>query len=129
MTLDDILKDEETLEREITDQEAINQDRRKPNDLIFLDRSSGDRVGYDRYLGMDTTRSFEIASRCLFRDVFIFDPLPFEKDGVRLDNQDQTMKLDKLFEQGYKDLGYNPIRVPVMSIEDRATMILKHCCL
>ncbi len=127
LSLDDILKDEQSLEIEITKQEEINQDKRNPNDVIFLDRSSGDRIGYDRYLGMDTTESFRIASKYKFKDVFIFDPLPFEKDGVRLENQEQAMILDKLFEQGYIDLGYSPIRVPVMSIEDRASMILRHC--
>jgi len=127
LSLNDILADEEALEKEITEKEIANQESRNPDDLIFLDRALGDRVGYDRYLGMDSSYAFKMASQYKYRNVFIMDLLPFEHDGVRLENQDQAKELDKFFELGYIDLGYDPIRVPVMPVDKRTKFILDKC--
>lgn len=76
---------------------------------------------------MDTSESFSIASKFQFREVFVFDRLPLKQDGVRLENEDEAKQLDILLEQAYIDLGYTPIRVPVVSITDRVTFIINHC--
>lgn len=92
--------------------------------LIFLDRGMPDSMAYFRKAGMDTTEA-EAASKIFqYKHVFLFDRLPIKKDGVRTEDEEQANQIDRWLEEDYKKLGYTPIRVPVMPIEDRTAFVL-----
>lgn len=126
ITLEDLLKDPEALEKAIVEREIALQKIRQTDKFIFLDRGMGDRVAYDRFIGLDEKLSFAAASQYRNRAVFILDRLPLEKDGVRLENEQEARQLDVLLEKAYGDLGYKPTRIRVMPIAHRANLILQN---
>jgi predicted ATPase len=124
LTLDQLLSDGQALQRDIVQREIQRQKERDPNQLIFLDRGMGDRVAYDRFLDMDATETFATSQCFLCKAVFIMERLPLIKDGVRLENEEEAGRLDLLIERSYRDLGYEPIRIPVLPLNQRVDFIL-----
>ena len=60
-----------------------------------------------------------------YAHIFLLDRLPFEKDHVRTENEEMAIFLDRAIEDAYRSLGYFPIRVPIMTPQERATFILE----
>lgn len=124
-TLADIRGDEISFQTEITDL-ALELDRQlNLKQLTFMDRGLPDSISYLRFGGHDPMRAETAARLYIYKAVFIFDRLPVVADGVRSENNSDAMTLDKLLEEDYRRLGYLPIRVPVLSIAERADFILK----
>lgn len=61
-----------------------------------------------------------------YKHVFLCDPLPFEEDHVRTENAAMAAFLDRRIEEIYRELGYDPVRVPVMPVEERAAYVLEN---
>ena len=92
--------------------------------LIFLDRGIPDSLTYFRIAGLELSGVREAGLEFHYRHVFIFNRLSLVKDGVRTESDTLAHQIDLSLEQDYRDLGYNPIRVPVMPIAERADFIL-----
>jgi len=124
-TLEDICKDQIALQRAIIAREISNEAVRDPQQLTFLDRGMGDRITYDRLLGLDPSETLALASRYRCKAVFIMDRLPFVQDDVRIEDEATAKLLDLMLEEDYRSLGYRPCRVPVMPIEERVELIIE----
>jgi predicted ATPase len=73
---------------------------------------------------MDTAAA-EQASRAFgYAAVFLFDRLPIVQDGVRVEDAQQADEIDRMLMQDYTALGYAPVRVPVIPVEERTDFIL-----
>jgi predicted ATPase len=53
------------------------------------------------------------------------DQLPFNKDRVRIEEKETAAKLDRALEKSYRMLGYEVIRIAVMSAQDRLRTVLE----
>lgn len=126
LTLAEVRADTQKLQSEILARNAAREAALDPAQLIFLDRAVGDSMTYFPLAGLDTAPVQEAASRFRYRAVFIFDRLPFLRDEVRSEDEAAAAKMDALAEEGYRALGYDPVRVPVLPIEERADFILRH---
>ncbi len=113
------------------DEQAITELQRRaehglrPADQVFLDRALPDYLWFWRLLGMDPN---ELLAECFhhhYASVFILDQLPLELDGARIDNDDYTVLLDKALVSDYSALGYEVVRVPVLSPEERLAFVLE----
>ncbi len=93
---------------------------------IYLDRALPDSIGYYRLEGLDPREPIRLSRTVRYRRVFLFEQLPFEKDAVRAETQQLAARIESLIETGYMDLGYDVIRVPVMSVALRTAFILNH---
>ncbi len=62
----------------------------------------------------------------MYKKVFFFERLEFEKDRVRSEDDHIADRLDHFLKESYKMLGYKIIIVPVLTVEDRVDFILKH---
>lgn len=100
---------------------------------IFLDRGFPDNLFFTAKMGMDPTGLIPLAFLHHYQTVFILDPVPYERAGHRVEHQlgidDAQLEKDRRemdggLEQVYRNLGYEPIRVPVMPVADRVKFIL-----
>lgn len=125
-TLDQIRGNSADLQRHILSLALAREKALDPAALIFLDRGLPDSITYCRLARMDTGPAEEAARHFGYRAVFIFDRLPVVKDAVRTEDEALAAKIDRMLDRDYAAVGYRPLRVPVLSIEERADFILKH---
>ena len=95
------------------------------DELFFSDRGFGDTLGYYPVIGYEAPNYMVEHTKKNVPDyVFILDPLPeFEVEDFRNDIGNQE-ELQKSFYDVYRGLGCDPIKVQVMSINDRVDFIL-----
>lgn len=61
-----------------------------------------------------------------YAHVFWLDQIPYAKDYARTEDEAKAKLIHKLIGMVYTMSGYNPIRVPVLPIEERANFVLNH---
>jgi predicted ATPase len=97
----------------------------KPEEVVFLDRALPDSLSFFRLVGVDPG---EILPECLryhYAGVFILERLPFERE-LPLGPEDEKPAhfIDLWLERDYAALGYQVVRVPVYSPEERVDFVL-----
>lgn len=100
------------------------------DEIIFFDRGIPDTVAYYAHEGVKEDETLrEAMKHASYRKVFILDLISRENfvlDGARSETWEGAQELDRLLEAAYRDAGYEVIRVPVMSVDERANFILQH---
>ena len=124
-TLEEIKADELWFEREILHRKAKLESGLPQEETIFLDRAVPDSIAYFRAAGFDIEEPLEKSRAVRYLAVFHFERLGFEKDRVRAEDDEVAERLDGFLTEAYRMLGYEPIRVPVMKVEQRAGFILE----
>lgn len=123
--LEDIRSDEGVLQRDILQLKLGREKILHPHESIFIDRGVPDSISYYRIAGLDPIEARRECCHFSYKAVFVFDRLPIVRDGVRSETEAVADQLDKMLEEDYTALGYAPIRVPVLSIKERADFILR----
>jgi predicted ATPase len=95
------------------------------NEVTFLDRALPDSLAFNRYVGLNPNGLLPKCFYHRYASVFILDPLPYEKNGVRDYDAAAVDYLDKLIDQDYRALGYNVLRVPVLGPKERLAFVLE----
>ncbi len=113
------------LQNEILRLKLGRERQQDPKKLVFLDRGIPDSLTYFRIAGLDLYAVTVAATEFFYRHVFIFDRLSLINDGIRTESDVIAQEIDIALEKDYRDLGYSPIRVPVMPIVVRADFILR----
>ncbi len=124
-TLAEIKADELWFEREILRRKARLESNLPGDETIFLDRAVPDSIAYFRAAGFDIEDPLEKSRAVRYLAVFHFERLGFEKDRARAEDEKIAERLDGFLTEAYRMLGYEPIRVPVMTVEQRAGFILE----
>ena len=124
--LEDVRNNAAALQKKILELKIAREMALDTETLVFMDRGMGDSIAYFKLAGMDTIEAQAMSHLFQYRAVFIFDRLPIVRDHVRTEDDALADKIDRLLEEAYKSLGYTPIRVPVISVRDRADFILRH---
>jgi predicted ATPase len=124
-TIHPIRADAAALQRNILDLQLRIESGLRVNDILFLDGAVPSSLAYYRVCGLNPN---EILLECFhhrYASVFILEPLPFQHDDERVEEIAAFAGyLDKWQTRDYSTLGYNVIRVPVMSVQERLTFIL-----
>lgn len=60
----------------------------------------------------------------LYKGVFLLDRLPYQKDYARVEDEEEAAGIHNALDKAYRKFGYNPIRVPVLPIDERIEFIL-----
>ena len=108
-------------ERQIAKEKELGTRKEK---LVIFDRSLIDILAYCRYFDINHPKIIDNINLSKNYDfVFILDPPPFEKDEVRIENEEDALIVHNLIYDIYKNLGYNIIQVPIMNIEKRINFI------
>ncbi len=115
------------LQHNILSVSVAREEELDPAALVFLDRGLPDSLTYFRLAGHARPAGALAAARLFrYKAVFIFDRLPIVKDDVRTEDAALADRIDKMLEEDYRTVGYDPIRVPVLPIEERADFVLAH---
>jgi len=94
-------------------------------DTIFLDRALPDSLAYYRISGLDPNEFLAECFRHCYASVFILDCLPFEKNGIRTEDDIRAGLIDEWLVSDYSALGYQVVRVPVLPPQERLAFVLK----
>ncbi|OGJ12483.1 hypothetical protein A3K82_03015 [Candidatus Pacearchaeota archaeon RBG_19FT_COMBO_34_9] len=98
-------------------------------DILFLDRGLIDGLGYSLlYSGEESIEKYLPAVKAKKYDfIFLMKLLPFDSGGFRPreENEEEAKKIQDSILELYKRLGYNPLFVPRMPVQERVEFILK----
>jgi len=104
---------------------AIEQSLLK-EETVFLDRAVPDSIGYYILEGLDPNDPIQKSRLWRYKNIFFFDRIPFEKDPVRSEDDKIASRLDGLLKESYRMLDYEIVFVPLMTVNERVSFILKH---
>lgn len=96
--------------------------------IVFCDRGRPDLKAYAELVGLEQDsemRSFIAGQR--YHKVFVLDTLTDFKlrpATGRTSDRERSVRIGRLLDKAYRSLGYSPVRVPELSIEERARLIL-----
>lgn len=106
----------------------IQREQRIPKEAerVFIDRGATDGLAYAQPGTEIYKRLLQEAKTRKYEKVFLIETLgTTEKTEVRRENHEEAVKLAQKLEQIYKYLGYEVIRIPVGTVQERLEKILK----
>ncbi len=124
LTTQEIRRDEEGFNQSVLDIQLALENILLPDKLCFHDRGTPDSLAYTRVAGTDDLYVKEAVLRKRYKAVFLLDLLPFEKDYARTENEEVAKYIDQLIYSTYRELLYEVVRVPVVSVSERSKIIL-----
>ena len=118
--------DRDTFQREIFALQEKHYE--KSGKEIFFDRGFGDTLAYYLFDGLDIPEDLmKIAKMKRYDKIFFLLPLDFfENNTVRPESQKEGEKISDFIRKVYRDLGYDIVEVPFMSVEERVKFIRGH---
>jgi predicted ATPase len=124
-TLLEIKSDEWAFERHILMEKVRIESTLKKDEIIFFDRGVPDSIAYYKLNGLDSVEPFQKSGAVRYQNVFFLERLLFLPDPVRSENEQTARRLGRLIEESYQSLGYDLIRVPLLSVEERTKFVLE----
>jgi len=121
-----ILEDGAALQRVIADMQLRIEGGLGAREVAFLDGAVPSSLAWYRAYGLNPN---EVLPECFhhrYAAVFVLDPLPFQPDPERPPEVAAIAGfLDEWFARDYSALGYDVVRVPVLSPEERLAFVLE----
>jgi len=94
-------------------------------DVVFLDRGLPDNLWYCRLSRMNPNELLEECFYHRYASVFLLDRLPLQKDGMRFEDDAAAGLGEEWHSRDYSALGYDVVRVPVFSPQERLEFIFE----
>ncbi|PIR02392.1 MAG: hypothetical protein CO031_01435 [Candidatus Nealsonbacteria bacterium CG_4_9_14_0_2_um_filter_37_38] len=123
-TLKEIRGDEADFQRKVLKIKIEVEKAVPKNKIVFFDRAIPDSLAYYQICGLDSNEILKFCRKKKYRKIFLFKQLPFDRDYARVEDGKTIKKLNKLLKESYKNLGYEVIEIPAMSVEERLKKIL-----
>lgn len=95
------------------------------NTVIFLDRAVPDSIAYFKSAGLSPDEPMGESRIVRYKKIFLFERLGFEKDTVRRESEPAAQALEQLLTESYQELGYEIVRVPLVSVKARTRFVLE----
>jgi len=124
-TYQDIFRDRFSLQKVLIELQIKAEKGLIPQKVTFLDRALPDNLSFNRFTGMDPNQLLRDCFCRRYASVFILDPLPYQTDGIRDIDAPHAAFLDEWLNRDYRSLGYDMIRVPVLSPQERMGYVLE----
>ena len=124
-TLEEIRADDSSVAPIINQLQCEIEDQLPHDEAIFLDRAIPDCLSFSRLVGIDPNDNLPLCFQHQYASVFILDRLPYQQDNVRREGDAASAFLDEALFQDYSALGYDVVRVPVLSPQDRMSFVLQ----
>lgn len=104
---------------------AAAEDALDPNRRVFLEYALPCNIAFHRTEGLELIPGLaEAAQRSRYEAVFILDPLEWKNDDQRVEDAEYQAAVHQHMFEVYRELGYEPIAVPVMSPSERRDFVL-----
>ena len=123
-SLEEIRQNEAGFVHHLFNLQAEVERRLAPHDLLFLDRALPECITFHRINRLNPNEILPVCTRYRYACIFILDRFPLQQDGVRTEDDLASDFLDEWLERDSRTMGYNVVRVPVLSINDRLEYIL-----
>jgi len=122
-------KHNDELQLEIFEVQKQAEARVHRSEMVFLDRSGIDCIGYGEELGGTPSAGMELYAReSKFHKIFVLETLKnfkARKKSGRLASREESVAMGKSLHAVYHRFGYDPVFVPCLPIRQRLAMILK----
>ncbi len=94
--------------------------------IVFLDTAIPDSIPYYILNGINfDERTMKIFKKKPYKKIFLLEQLPFFKeDNVRIEDNQLSVRINRLIFETYASLGYEIINVPFSPLEKRIALIL-----
>jgi len=126
LNINHIRRDTLELQRKMLALKLAKECRLPTDEPIFFDRGTPDSIAYFNFFQLDSKPAYKACQHRQYKHIFYCSGLPVEHDGLRTENNVIAKKLGKLTFEAYISLGYQPIILPVVSVEKRIEIILNH---
>lgn len=94
--------------------------------IAFLDRGLIDGYGYCNHFGTKTPDGLIELAKDRYEKIFLLDQLTdYINDSSRLESFEEATRIHEAIANAYISLGYEVIRVPVLSPEERVKFIIE----
>jgi len=94
--------------------------------VVFFDRGLCDTLAYYRYYDFEVPEKvIEACEEADYEIVFFLDFVPYTKDKMRTEGKEEAEKIHDFIYSAYEECGYRIVKVPLMSIKERADFIKK----
>lgn len=121
----DTVRDEMDFQQLVIDRDYEIEHRAPDDRCVFFDRSLADNIAYCRLYEGSVDESLIEDCRHRYDNIFILERITFQDDYARNEESDEeAQRVHEEIVQTYKYLGYDPIHVPLASVDERAKMIL-----
>ena len=124
-TIEGIREDQATFTRQVYDIMVEHESKLRATELNFLDRALPDGFAFYRLAGLNPNEILPDCFQHRYASVFLLNRLPYQKDGIRVADDDTAAYLESWTLRDYDALGYKVIRVPVLSPEERLELVLE----
>ena len=124
-TTEEIHNNLAALQHGIVDMQLRIEGELRATDVAFLDRAVPDCLAWWRVYGLNPNEFLTECFRHRYASVFVLDPLPIQRDGFRPEDEAVAAFLDEWIARDYSSLGYQVVRVPVLSIQERLAFVLE----
>ena len=96
------------------------EDRLDPTDRVFLEYALPCNIAFHRTEARELVPGLAEASvRSRYAAVFILDPVGWENDAQRVEDAEYQAAVHQHMFDVYRELGYDPVRLPPLSPSDR----------
>jgi len=104
----------------------IDAEKKAPKDkIVFFDGAIPDGVAYLECQGLDIKDYYKFCKKGVYKKIFFCQPLPFEKDNVRIENAQAALTLARMRREIYANLGYKIINLAATpNVSDRVKIVL-----
>lgn len=124
--LKDIEPNSKKFEEIVLDIKVKKEKQLDPKKIILFDRGIPDTLAYYELYNWDISKDLvETCNRSNYKKVFLFEMLDYKKDYARVESPKDAKKLEDLFYKIYTDAGYNVVKVPPDTIENRTRLVFK----
>jgi predicted ATPase len=123
--MDEIREDGFALQRSMINMQLRVEGGLRAIDIIFLDRALPDVLAFCRIFGLDPNEFLPACFQRRYASVFVLNRFPYKRDGVRAADDATAEYLDDWIARDYGALGYNVVRITVMSPEERLAFVLE----
>ena len=126
-TRDEIVANGEALQLNIFDLQLEIESELRPEELTFLDRALPDSLTFHRVFGHNPDELLPYCFNYHYASVFILNRLPVLRlETLGPEDEASSVFLDEWLERDYRALGYNVLRVPAVSPDERLEFILEY---
>lgn len=124
LTVQEIRRSEEHFNQSILSIQMAVENILLPDKVCFHDRGIPDSLAYIRLSGGDESVARKFVTKRKYHKIFLLELLPFQKDYARTEDSRKAKQIEQLIYEAYKELNYEVIIVPLLTIEERAHFIL-----
>jgi predicted ATPase len=124
-TIDEIRADQAAFTRQVYGMMVEHESGLQAAEFNFLDRGLPDGFVFYRLAGLNPNEILPDCFQHRYASVFMLDRLPYQRDGVRVADDETAAYLESWILHDYSALGYEAVRVPVLPPEERLAFVLE----